>query len=240
MSSLLVNRCHCLTPFGTDSGDSQDIEVRIAVEPGNHDCYYQDVKRDHNLDLSYQVVEISSRFNWIYTPSHSSDLTIDFIVKDPNGVEIFREMRRKEGQHVYKAPEQGVYAICLDNSFSTVSAKIVNLEIYVYSTSDENDRWGMDGDFTFPPEVQYLDSVESIKTSINKVRDDMIRVTHEQEIRRAVENRDRNIAESNYDYVNRFSMLSIGVMFSVGLVQIYLIRSLFENKSYVKKIFKGY
>lgn len=222
------------------SGDSQDIEVRVAVEPGNQDCFYQDVKLNHNLDLSYQVIEISSRFNWIYTPSLSSDLTIDFIVKAPNGAEIFREFRKKEGQHVYRATEQGIYAICLDNTFSTVSTKIVNLEVYVYSTDDDNDRWGLDSDFTFPPEVQYLDSVETIKTSINKVRDQLIHVTHEQEIRRAVETRDRNIAESNYDYINRFSMVSIAIMFFVGLLQIYLIRSLFENKSYIKKIFKAY
>ena len=83
------------------SGDSQDIELRVAVEAGRLECFYQDVKLNHNLDLSYQVIEISSRFNWLY--SGSNDLTIDFIVKAPNGLEIFRESRRKEGQHVYKA-----------------------------------------------------------------------------------------------------------------------------------------
>ncbi|XP_054162748.1 transmembrane emp24 domain-containing protein 1-like [Oppia nitens] len=219
-------------------GDSADIELRVAVEPGRHDCFYQDVKHNHNLDISYQVIEISSRFNWLYT--HSSDLTIDFVIKAPNGVEIFREMRRKDGQFVYRASEAGIYAICLDNSFSTMSTKLVNLEVYVYSTDDDNDRWGLDSDFTFPPEVQYSDSVETIRTSINKVRDDLIRVSHEQEIRRAIETRDRNIAESNYDYVNRFSMVSIMVMIGVGLIQIYMIRSLFETKSVIKKFFKGY
>jgi len=79
-----------------------------------------------------------------------------------------------------------------------------------------------------------------LKSSINKVRDDLIRVTHEQEVRRALESRDRNVAEQNHDYVNRFSMVSIFVMISVGLLQLYMIRSLFENKSYVKKIFKAY
>lgn len=62
--------------------------------------------------------------------------------------------------------EQGIYAICLDNSFSSVSTKVVNLEVYVYSNDDDNDRWGLDSDFTFPPEVQYLDSIESIKVSL--------------------------------------------------------------------------
>ncbi len=90
-----------LSAYNDISGDSQDIELRIAVEPGRHECFYQDVKRDHNLDLSYQVIEISSRFNWLY--SGSSDLTIDFIVKAPNGFEIFRESRKRDGQHVYKA-----------------------------------------------------------------------------------------------------------------------------------------
>ena len=82
--------------------------------------------------------------------------------------------------------------------------------------------------------------VFSIKTSMNKVRDDLIRVTHQQEIRRAIETRDRNIAESNYDYVNRFSMLSIFVMLFVGFLQLYLIRSLFETKSLIKKVFKAF
>lgn len=68
----------------------------------------------------------------------------------------------------------------------------------------------------------------------------MTRVTHEQEVRRAVETRDRNIAESNYDYVNRFSMVSIALMLAVGLLQLYLIRSLFETKSLIKKVFKSY
>jgi len=72
------------------------------------------------------------------------------------------------------------------------------------------------------------------------VRDDLIRVSHEQEIRRAIETRDRNVAEQNYDYVNRFSMVSIVVMIFVGLLQLYMIRSLFENKSYIRKIFKAY
>lgn len=72
------------------------------------------------------------------------------------------------------------------------------------------------------------------------MRDDLIKVTHKQAERRGVETRDRNIAEQNYDYVNRFSWLSITVMIVVGALQLYMIRSLFETKSYVKKIFKGY
>ena len=90
-----------LSAYNDIYGDSQDIELRVAVEPGRHECFFQDVKRDHNLDLSYQVIEISSRFNWLY--SGSSDLTIDFIVRAPNGAEIFREFRKRDGQHVYRA-----------------------------------------------------------------------------------------------------------------------------------------
>lgn len=92
--------------YNDRSGDSQDLELRVAVEPGRHDCFYQSVKRDHNLDLSYQVIEITSRFNWMY--SGSNDLTIDFIVKAPNGLEIFREMRKREGQHVHRAVSKAV------------------------------------------------------------------------------------------------------------------------------------
>lgn len=47
------------------------------------------------------------------------------------------------------------------------------------------------------------------------------------------------MAEQNYDYVNRFSMASIAVMFFVGLLQLYMIRSFFDDKNYLRKVFKA-
>ncbi len=68
----------------------------------------------------------------------------------------------------------------------------------------------------------------------------MINIRHFQDERQAIERRDRNIAENNFTYVNRFSMCSIIVMIAAGAMQVVVIRSLFEEKSVFKKVLKGF
>lgn len=66
----------------------------------------------------------------------------------------------------------------------------------------------------------------------------MNKVVHNQDEKRAIETRDRILAEKNLDYIGRFSLLSTVLMILVGLGQIFVIRSLFEEKGYLRKIFK--
>lgn len=51
-----------------------------------------------------------------------------------------------------------------------------------------------------------------------------------QTLLRAFEARDRNIQESNFDRVNFWSLVNLAVMMLVSAVQVYLVRSLFEDK----------
>lgn len=153
--------------YNDNLGDSQDMEFRIAVEPGREECFYQDVKLNHNIEVNYQVIEMTSRFN--YLTRGSGDLTINFVFRDPRGQELIRDYGKSDSNHVHQAKEQGVYTLCFDNTESTFSTKLVNVEIYVYSNDDEDDRWAsMDvnpNGFTFPPEMQYQESIETIKVS---------------------------------------------------------------------------
>lgn len=60
-----------------------------------------------------------------------------------------------------------------------------------------------------------------------------------QTVLKMYEARDRNIVESNFDRVNMFSSIQLAVMLLVGLVQVFLIRSLFEDKSRVGGLMKS-
>lgn len=53
-----------------------------------------------------------------------------------------------------------------------------------------------------------------------RVRSDLMKVRHIQDTLRAFEARDRNVAESNYVRVNYWSVIQIGVMLLVGLIQV--------------------
>lgn len=51
---------------------------------------------------------------------------------------------------------------------------------------------------------------------------------------KAFEARDRNIQESNFDRVNFWSMVNLAVMVVVSAVQVYMLRSLFEDKRKIR------
>ena len=53
-----------------------------------------------------------------------------------------------------------------------------------------------------------------------RVRSNLMKVRHIQDTLRAFEARDRNVAESNYVRVNYWSIIQIGVMLLVGLIQV--------------------
>jgi len=60
-----------------------------------------------------------------------------------------------------------------------------------------------------------------------------------QTVLKMYEARDRNIVEQNFDRVNLLSCIQLAIMVTVGLVQVLLIRHLFEDKSKVKGIMKA-
>lgn len=66
--------------------------------------------------------------------------------------------------------------------------------------------------------------------TINNVKSRLVKSVQIQTLLRAFEARDRNIQESNFDRVNFWSIVNLAVMMLVSAVQVYLVRSLFEDK----------
>lgn len=60
-----------------------------------------------------------------------------------------------------------------------------------------------------------------------------------QTVLKMYEARDRNIVEQNFDRVNFLSGVQLGIMVIVGLVQVFLIRSLFEDKSKISGLMRA-
>lgn len=70
--------------------------------------------------------------------------------------------------------------------------------------------------------------------TINNVKSRLGKSMQIQTLLRAFEARDRNIQESNFDRVNFWSIVNLGLMMLVSAVQVYLVRSLFEDKRKIR------
>lgn len=66
--------------------------------------------------------------------------------------------------------------------------------------------------------------------TINNVKSRLGKSVQIQTLLRAFEARDRNLQESNFDRVNFWSVVNVIVMTVVSAVQVFLVRSLFDDK----------
>lgn len=73
-----------------------------------------------------------------------------------------------------------------------------------------------------------------LQDTINNVKSRLGKSVQIQTVLRAFEARDRNIQESNFDMVNLWSVINVIVMMLVSAVQVYLVRSLFEDKRKIR------
>ena len=87
-------------------------------------------------------------------------------------------------------------------------------------------------------ETDDYDEVEEMGVSLKLIRERVTKSRQLQEQIRAHEFRDRSIAERNFERVNFWSLVQCGIMIFAGFAQVLMIRSIFDEKSPVRKIFR--
>jgi len=209
---------------------ASEYDYTIAVEPGRMSCYFQPV-----VDLKYHAMEID------YQVIDGGDLNINFLLLYGGNVLLQDQMKTDNSPRVNVKDQKGDYQLCFDNTFSYSDRKVVFFEIFLY---DENNQLenidynamafkGKANEMGAMTEMaaNVASATQRIKTSLNKAE-------HYQALLRAWEARDRAIMDANHTRVNFWSIVNTIVMVSVGLVQVYLIRSLFEDNTRMGRLLK--
>merc|ERR1719187_945255 len=221
--SFISCLCLCL-------GRDIEREITVEIRPGTQECFYEAVKAGETLDIEYQVID-----------GGQGELDIDFTLHNPFGVTLVQDLRRGDSSHRTKMTEAGDYKLCFDNSFSTFNAKTVFFGILVENEDeddDDDDLWDSGFEDSLSPEDVYEMKVEDIKDGLNRIRGHLTKSRLMQDQLRAYEARDRNTQENNYTRVNFWSTLNIVVMLSTGMIQVVLLRSLFDEKSRLHGLWK--
>ncbi|KAI1711297.1 emp24/gp25L/p24 family/GOLD domain-containing protein [Ditylenchus destructor] len=128
------------------------------------------------------------------------------------------------------------YQICFDNSFSYQTRKVVFFEIFLYDQNGNLEEVDITKYAKTDPELKKrLEelgmTVNQFHDSFGKIRSHLSKVEYYQAMFRTQEARDRAIMTANNDRVLFWSVLNSLVLIGVGFVQVYMIRSLFEEHS---------
>ncbi|XP_026481064.1 transmembrane emp24 domain-containing protein 5 [Ctenocephalides felis] len=217
----IISLCLCI-----NHGFGMEKDMTVNIDPGKQDCFYQWVKAGQVIDFEYQVID----------GSHG-DLDISFQLMDPNGQIIFADFKKSDNVHRLEAKMDGDYRFCFDNTFSSFNSKTVFFELLLENEGDDDDKWDDNVELEgLTPEEFYDMKIQDIHDSIARVRSHISKVRHLQELFRTYEARDRNVAEENNFKVNSWSMFQIFAMICVGVLQVVMVRSLFDTESKVNKI----
>ncbi|XP_075038461.1 transmembrane emp24 domain-containing protein 5 [Mixophyes fleayi] len=199
------------------SGFSQSVDndFTITIQAGRKECFFQPMTQDATLEIEYQVLDGAS-------------LDIDFNIISPNGDIVLSEERQSDGVHTLQTIN-GDYQFCFDNTFSHISEKVIFFELILdHITGEENDQedWK-----NYVIGTDLLDmKLEDILETINSVKGRLGKSLQVQNLLRAFEARDRKIQESNFERVTFWSIVNLVVMVVVSVMQVYMLKSLFEDK----------
>ncbi|XP_035270898.1 transmembrane emp24 domain-containing protein 5 [Anguilla rostrata] len=213
---LVISACVSERVLVAAFSQSLDSDFTFTLPAGRKECFFQTMKKDASLEIEYQVLD-------------GAGLDVDFHLSSPSGSVLARDYRKSDGVHTVET-EDGDYMFCFDNTFSAMSEKIIFFEL-ILDNMEDADASDPEGWKEYVHGTDILDmKLEDIMDTINSVKARLGKSLQIQTVLRAFEARDRNLQESNYERVNLWSCTNLLVMLVVSGLQVYLLRSLFDDK----------
>ncbi|XP_023416945.1 transmembrane emp24 domain-containing protein 5 isoform X2 [Cavia porcellus] len=117
-------------PGTTSFTPSLDSDFTFTLPAGQKECFYQPMPQKASLEIEYQVLD-------------GAGLDIDFHLASPNGKTLVFEQRKSDGVHTVET-EVGDYMFCFDNTFSTISEKVIFFELILDNMGEhaqEQEDW---------------------------------------------------------------------------------------------------
>uniref|UniRef100_A0AAF5PJ59 GOLD domain-containing protein n=1 Tax=Wuchereria bancrofti TaxID=6293 RepID=A0AAF5PJ59_WUCBA len=193
----------------------------IEVDAGKHNCFFQTVNNTHHkfMEIDYQVVD-------------GGDLNINFMMLFGTKI-LLQEMMKVEGSHKFSMEESGDYQLCFDNSFSYQTRKVLFFELFLLDENGSFDETNTVEEFG-PVRHEYSGlgfEMQKFQKASNNIKNLLNKIEYHQSLLRAYEARDRAIMNANFDRVTLWSVVNSIILVIVGLLQVYMIRSLFEDNS---------
>lgn len=134
----------------------------------------------------------------------------------------------------------GEIKFCFDNSISHFNSKTIFFELLQEdpdnpTADDGNPISDLEG---LTPEEFYDMKVQDILDILHVVRGHITRARQFQDMLKSFEARDRNLAELNCSRVSLFSIIIVLTMLSVGVLQVFMIRNLFDTNPKGRKVWQ--
>ncbi|NWX42432.1 TMED6 protein, partial [Steatornis caripensis] len=185
-------------------------DFAIVIPAGAVECFWQFAHQSGNFFFSYEASRATGVAN---------SRNILATASDPNGFQL-GVSQHVRGQINFITEETGFYRLCLDNQQNHFGFMQVylNFGVYYEGFNVENKQ----------PQKELNDTLEAIEVSIRKLQLRIFHMWRFYNFARMRKGADSFLLESNYSYVNWWSMAQSCVIILSGVLQLYFLKRLFN------------
>ncbi|KAM3725091.1 Transmembrane emp24 domain-containing protein [Dirofilaria immitis] len=211
---------------------ADEFAYTVIVPARKTECYGFTIANEkyRSFEVDFQVIA-----------GGESDIT--FYITSPKGLRLINDFKHTDGTHNVDlsmvSAGYGDYLFCFDNTFSIQSDKRVFFELFLL---DERGHFlgGFDREISVGAEVlSKLDThVDNFQNVTTNVKNNLNIIERLQRQYASIEMADRTAIERSYEMINFWSVLHLFVMLFALSVQVYMVRSLFEENSKIGRILR--
>ncbi|XP_013135606.1 PREDICTED: transmembrane emp24 domain-containing protein 1-like [Papilio polytes] len=210
-----------------------ETDMNFRVDPGSRTCFFEHGQVGQMMEVHYEVLD-----------GQHGDLDISFDILDPNGVKLLSDYKKSQNTFLMELEHEGEYVFCLDNSYSIMNSKLVFVDVLIENKNMEEEPTVVEGEeleeivqWTGVDEagVTYYIDVTNITESLMRTLKSVGQARHQLERYGAMKSRDSYTAFEDTFIVDVWSGFQITFMFIVGMIQVYMIKKLFNSPCYVNK-----
>ncbi|XP_049877793.1 transmembrane emp24 domain-containing protein 1-like [Pectinophora gossypiella] len=223
----------CATP------EVYETDMNFRIEPGARTCFFERGEAGQIMEAKYQVID-----------GQHGDYDITFIIKDPDGDEIVNDYKMSHNSIIMDLTVSGDYVFCMDNTHSVMNSKLVFVYVLIEDKPSESteetkvdeDDGKTEGEEKHEEEIlewmgtlengeNYYVEVSDIAESLTRTLRHVVKARHALNMYSALKSRDSYLAFEDTFIVDVWSAFQISFMCIVGLIQVCLIKKLFNKPS---------
>ncbi|KAF6206883.1 hypothetical protein GE061_018119 [Apolygus lucorum] len=180
------------------------VELTFELLDNAKDCFYEVIPSNTSCTLEFQVVTGGS-------------YDVDVTLQDPRKEIIYRQVKSQFDSHTFVTQNQGEYAVCFSNEFSTFSHKLVYMDLQV-------------GEEAPLPGMGHSTVMTQMEASADTVHKALMSVADFQTHHRLREAQGRKRAEDLNERVFWWSLIETICILSVAIGQVCILKNFFSEK----------
>ncbi|KIJ37566.1 hypothetical protein M422DRAFT_76051 [Sphaerobolus stellatus SS14] len=186
----------------------QGSALTTAIAANEKLCFYADVDK------------VGEKIGFYFAVQSGGSFDIDFEVKDPNDKVMLDGKAERQGDYVFTANHVGEYSFCFDNDMSSLSGKLVDIDIMVESEPrrEPSAKPGQISEHTSP-----------LEESIFKLNGMLQSIRRQQKHFHTRERRGFSIVESTQSRIFWYGLLETLVIIGMAAFQVYILQTFFTR-----------